>query len=131
MRPSTPSLPRRLIGPVLLAACVLTAGRGEPADPPPKNDKAKPVETSKVELHRLTNDDLLKQTAGIYDKAAQDYRAAGRALASAEILFEEAAKQADAPDTTEVPGPRPLGPVGKEPTAEDKARAAGEAAKAK
>lgn len=131
MRPSTPSLPRRLIGPIMFAACVLIAERGEPADPPPTDDKTKTVETNKVELHRLKNDDLLKQTGGIYDKAAQDYRATGRAIASAEILLEEAAKQADAPDTTEAPGPRPLGPVRKEPTAEDKARATGEAAKAK
>jgi small-conductance mechanosensitive channel len=116
---------------MLAVACVLAAGRGQPADPPPTDDKAKPVETNKVELHRLKNDDVLKQATGIYDKAAQDYLAAARALASAEILLEEATKQADAPGGTEAAGPRPNGPAGKEPTAEEKARAAEDAAKAK
>jgi small-conductance mechanosensitive channel len=116
---------------MLAAACVLAAGQSRPADAPTTDDKARPVETTKVELHRLKNDDVLKQAAAIYDKASQDYLAAARALAAAEILLEETTKPAGAPAGTEAAGPRPPGPAGKEPTAEDNARAAGEAAKAK
>jgi small-conductance mechanosensitive channel len=116
---------------MLAAACVLAAERVRSADPPPPNDTAKPVEANKVELHLLRNDDVLKQAAGIYDKVAQDYLAAARALAAAEILLEEAAKQTDAPAGTEIEGSRPLEPAKKEPTDEDVARAAVDGAKAK
>jgi hypothetical protein len=131
MRLFAPLLPHRLIGPVMLAAaCTLAAGRAQTADPLPTDDKAKPAETNKIELHRLKNDDVLKQASAIYDKAAQDYLAASRALASAELLLEQAARQADALEGTEAAGPpRAPGPSGKEPTAEDNARAAEEAAK--
>src|SRR5262249_1458638 len=71
-------------------------------------------------------DDLLKRAGGIYDKAAQDYLAVARALASAELLLEEAAHQADAEVEAKPPGPRPP-----DSTADEKARAAVEAAKAK
>jgi small-conductance mechanosensitive channel len=129
MRLSAP--PRRPVAAVILAAAfALEAGRGRPADPPPTADKARPVEANKVELHRLKNDDMLKQAVGIYDKAAQDYLAAARAIATAEILLEEAGRPADRPAGIEAAVPRPLGPEGKEPTAEDKARAAGDVAKA-
>jgi small-conductance mechanosensitive channel len=116
---------------MLAFACVLAAGQSRPADKPSADDKAKPAETNKVELHRLKNDDLLKQAAGIYDKAAQDYLAAERALAGAEILLEEAGKPADAPAGADAAAPRTGGPAEKELTAEDKARAAEDAAKAK
>src|SRR5262249_4254616 len=79
------------------AAWALAAGSGRPADPPPPDDKAKPAETVKVELHRLKNDALLKQAAAIYAKASQDYLAAARALAAAEILLREATEKADGP----------------------------------
>jgi small-conductance mechanosensitive channel len=129
MQPSAP--PCRFVRAMMLAtACVLTAGQGRPADPPAPADKAKLAETNKVELHRLKNDDVLKQAVGIHDKAAQDYRVAARALATSEILLKEAATQAEAPAGTEATAP-PLGSAGKEPTAEEKARAASDAAKAK
>jgi small-conductance mechanosensitive channel len=113
---SLPSRLRRLVRAVLLAvaACALAAGRGLPADPP-ADDKAKPVETKPVEFHRLTNDDLLKRAQGIHDKAVNDYRAAARALAAAEVLLEET----DVPAEAKSPDP-----VKKAPTAEDKAEAA-------
>jgi small-conductance mechanosensitive channel len=116
---------------MLAAACALAAGLARSAEPPPPaSEKVKPLETKKVELNRLKNDELLKQAAGIYDRVAQDYLAAARLLATAEILLEEAAKQTGAPATTEA-APPPLGSPGKGRTAEEKAQAAGEAAKAK
>src|SRR5262245_26810088 len=124
MRPSMPPCLRQPAWAVLLAAAfVWAAGRGHSAEPPSTGDKAKPAE---VELHRLPNDDLLKRAGGIYDKAAQDYLAVARALAAAEVLLEEAAQQADAAVEAKPPGPR-----SPDPTADDKARAAVEAAKAK
>jgi small-conductance mechanosensitive channel len=116
---------------MLAAVCVLAAAPGRSADPPPAESKPKPVETTKVELHRLKNDDVLKQAAAIYDKAAQDYLASARALAAAETLLEDAGKLADAPAGAEAAAVRPAGQDVKEPTAEDKARVAGDAAKAK
>jgi small-conductance mechanosensitive channel len=116
---------------VLAAAFVLAAEQGRPAGPRPTDDKAKPVETNKLELHRLKNDDVLKQAAGIYSKAAQDYLAAARALATAEILLEEPAKQMDGSAGTEPAVPPQPAPTGNAPTAEDKARSAEDAAKAK
>src|SRR5262245_20539163 len=87
--------------PVLLAAvCLLAAVPVRADDPPTSHDKSKPVETNKVELHRLTNDDLLKQAQAIYDRASRDYLATARALAAAEILLEEATREADAPPET-------------------------------
>src|SRR5262245_52728102 len=115
MRPSAP-WPRPVGAVMLAAACVLAAERVRSADPPRPDGKAKPVEANKVELHLLKNDDVLNQAAGIYDQAAQDYLAAARALATAEILLEEAAKQTDAPAWTETEGPRPPDLAKKEPT---------------
>jgi small-conductance mechanosensitive channel len=112
---------------LLAVVCLLAAGKVRPADTPPVSDGPKPAEAIKVEVHRLKNDDLLKKAAGVYDKAAQDYLSAARALATAEILLEEAAKPADAPVGKDAAGPRPSG---KEPTAEDKARVTGDAARA-
>jgi small-conductance mechanosensitive channel len=108
---------------LLATVCFWAAGRGHAAEPPSAGDKAKPAE---VELHRLPNDDLLKRAGGIYDKAAQDYLAVARALALAEVLLEEATQQADAAVEAKTPGPR-----SPDPTADDKARAAVEAVKAR
>jgi hypothetical protein len=79
---------------------------------------AKPAAPPKpaVALHKLPNDDLLKQARGIYDKAAGDYRAQFRALAAAEQLFDEVAEPAarsDGPDKAE---PAQVPPVA-DPTA--------------
>lgn len=120
----------RPVGAVMLAAVwALTAGGGRAAEPPPADDKAKPMETMKVEIHRLENDALLKQAAAILAKAFQDYLAAARALATAEVLLAEAAAKADGPPGTKPPAPRPPESEGKGPTAEDKAQAAVDAAR--
>jgi len=116
---------------MLTAAWALAAGSGRPADPPPPDDKAKPAETVKVELHRLENGALLKQAAAIYAKASQDYLATARALAAAEILLGEATEKADGPPEAKTPAPRPPDSEGKGPAAEDKAQAAVDAAKAR
>jgi small-conductance mechanosensitive channel len=116
---------------MLAAAIVLAAGRGLPAEPSPPDDKGKPVEANTVELHLLKNDDLLKQATAIFDKTAQDYLAAARALAAAEILLQEVTKQMGEPSGTEPESPQPLGSVRTEPMPEDRVRAAADAAKAK
>jgi small-conductance mechanosensitive channel len=110
---------------LLAVSCALAVARGQPAVPQSSGDKAKSAELTKVELHRLPNDDLLKQAGSIYAKASQDYLAAARALASAEILLEEAAKDADTPPETKLSSPESTDP------AEVKAQAASEAAKVK
>src|SRR5262245_13776287 len=111
---------------VLVAACLSHADRffaGSPVDP-----KAKPPEAKKVELHRLTNEELLKQAAAIFDKASWDYLAQMRALASTEALLEEAREQAEALK----PAPAaPDKPPAMEVSGEEAARKAVEAAKAK
>src|SRR5262245_34758123 len=90
-----PSMPPRLRSPVwallLTAACVLSAARGQQGEPPTAENKVKPAEAPRVELHRLPNDELLKQAGGIFDKASQDYLATARGLAAAEVLLDEAA----------------------------------------
>jgi small-conductance mechanosensitive channel len=130
MRPPAPL--RRPVGALILAAAfVLVAGRGVLADSPATDDKAKPVEAKKVEFHLLKNDELLKQAAGIYDKTAQDYLAAARALTAAEIFLEEVTKHMGALAGTEPEGTQSLGQMETDSTAEDKARAAGDAAKVK
>src|SRR5262245_11935787 len=113
-------LPRRglPLGAVILTAVwALTAANGRPAEPPPPDDKAKPMGPMKVELHRLENDVLLKQAAAIYSKAFQDYLAAARALATAEVLLAEAAAKADGAPGTKPPRPRPPESEGNGPTA--------------
>src|SRR4051812_34489673 len=110
MRPSLLACRRLSAGSVLLF-WVLFAMIGRPAQPP-AGDTIKPMEMNKAELHRLKNEDLLKQASTIHEKAAQDYLAAARALASVELLLDEVARPADAPDESKTP-PKPA-----EPTAE-------------
>src|SRR5688500_3035463 len=50
----------------------------------PKASDVKPGEIKKVELHRLSNDELLKHANAIHDKASWDYLAQARALAFGE-----------------------------------------------
>ncbi len=125
MRPSLPPCLRLSAWAVILVIWILSAVIGRPAQPPPPGDTMKPMEMNKVELHRLKNEDLLKQASTIHEKAAQDYLAAARALASVELLLEEAARPADAP-VEEKPSPKPA-----DPTAETKAQAAVDATRLK
>ncbi len=83
---------------VLAAVWLTLLDRGWPADPRPA-----PAETKKVEIHRLTNEELLKQAAAIYEKASRDYLAQLRALASAEALLEEIRKQTEAGNVASFP----------------------------
>src|SRR5262245_2104249 len=95
------------------ALCFILPGRTNAgSSTPPADDKAKPAETKKVELYRLTNEELLKQADAIFDKVSRDYLALHRALATAELLLEEVRKQTDA---VKVP-PRPTAkPAAMEP----------------
>src|SRR5262245_25470458 len=79
--------------PLLLAAvCLSFPGWGHPAETP-ENGKAGPGKTRKIDLHRLTNEELIKKATAIYDKASRDYLAQLRALALAEMLLKEAQNQ--------------------------------------
>ncbi|HUR53325.1 MAG TPA: mechanosensitive ion channel domain-containing protein [Gemmataceae bacterium] len=81
---------------LLAALALLLPDRGRPADPPAPDPKAKPAEGKAVELHKLTNADLVAAATLVYQKALDDYRAQYRALAAAESLFAAAQKQTDA-----------------------------------
>jgi small-conductance mechanosensitive channel len=116
---------------LLGAVCFWASDPVRSADPPAPADKAKSAETTKVELHRLKNDDLLKIATGIYEKGTQDYLAAARAIASTEILMEDAASRVDAAARAKVPGFLGPAPMRKKPTAEEEAQAALDAAKVK
>ena len=100
--------------------------RGQPADAPPA-DKAKLIEAKKVELPRLTNEELLKQAETIYAKASRDYLAQLRALATAEALLDEIRLQAEA---VTIPPPTSDSATGRPPD-EHAAEKAVEAAKAR
>src|SRR5262249_43727600 len=108
---------------LLAAVCLFLPARGLAAEPP-ADDKARPAETKKVELPRLTNEELLKQADALYDKANRDYLAQLRALAAAEAMLDEARKQTDEVKTA------PSSPGG-QPAGEDGAKKAVDAAKTK
>jgi small-conductance mechanosensitive channel len=111
---------------LLAAVCLLLPGWGRPAEPP-ADDKSRPAEPKKVELPRLTNEELLKQADGLYEKASWDYLAQLRALAAAEVLLEEVRKQTDDLKVA----PRPTGnPASRQPPGEEAARKAVDAASA-
>jgi small-conductance mechanosensitive channel len=79
--------------PLLLAAvCLSFPGWGRPAETP-ENSKAGPGKTRKIDLHRLTNEELIKKATAIYDKASRDFLAQLRALAFAEMLLKEVQNQ--------------------------------------
>ncbi len=113
------------------AVSILAADHSRAAEPRSADDIAKPSQANQPELHRLKNDDLLKQAGEIYEKAADDYRAAARALAAAEVLFEEATKELAARVETKTPATVQLDSERNAPTADDKAQAAVEESKAK
>jgi small-conductance mechanosensitive channel len=91
---------------LLAAVCLVPPARGLAAEPP-ADDKPRPAETKKLELPRLTNEELLKQVDAILDKASRDYLACFRALAAAEARLEEVRGQTD--DVPPAPGGRPAG----------------------
>src|SRR5438445_13720255 len=77
----------------LLTATWLThPGRSLPADKPTP-DKARPAEVKKIELHQLTNEELVKQADAIWQKMTRDYLAQRRALATAKALLDDVRKQ--------------------------------------
>jgi small-conductance mechanosensitive channel len=49
----------------------------------------------KIELHQLSNDELVKQVGAIWEKMSRDYLAQRRALATAEALLEDVRTQTD------------------------------------
>jgi small-conductance mechanosensitive channel len=106
----------------LLMVCLALPTASRSAEPPAP-DKPAPAETKKVELPRLTNEELLKQADAIYDKASRDYLAQLRALAAAEAMLDDARRQTD-----EVTVPPPSGGP---PAGEDAAKKAVEAARSR
>lgn len=117
-------------GMLSITLVVLAVEPGRSTQQPAGADSGKSAANKPTELHRLKNEDLLKQAVGIYDKAEQEYRAALRALAAAELLLEETTKAAEPPPNPKSSGPPP-DPVGKKLTAEGKAQAAVDLAKEK
>jgi small-conductance mechanosensitive channel len=116
-----------------LAATVLVAAAGVAlpgfgrAAGQPGEVKPKPAEPAKVELFRLTNEELLKQADAIYQTASRDYLAQQRAVTTVELLLEEVRAQAG-----RVPEPPPAdSKVAAQPATERGAKKAVEAAKAK
>ncbi|MCC6420461.1 MAG: mechanosensitive ion channel [Gemmataceae bacterium] len=93
-------------------------------DAPREADKSRLPEAKKVELHRLTNEELLKQVDARYSAASLDYLAQFRALATAEALFEEVRGQTDAVKDAPPPG-------ADRPPGEDAAKKAVDAARAR
>jgi small-conductance mechanosensitive channel len=111
----------------LACACLTQPVSGCLADPPAA-DKGKPAETKKVELHRLTNEELLKQAEAIYQAAARDYLAQTRALAMAEMLLDEVRKQLTG---TKGAAPAETKQSAGQPAGEEAAKKAVEVAKAR
>jgi small-conductance mechanosensitive channel len=91
---------------LLAALCRGLPGLAGPAEAP-RNAKAKPSDAAKVELHRLTNEELRKQADTIYEKASRDYLAQLRALASTEVVLEEVRKQTDGVKALPAPAGNP------------------------
>ena len=113
-------------GTLAITFFVVAAEPARSVQQPSAGDTATSAAAKPVELQRLKNEELLKQAGGIWDKAVQEYRAAARALAAAELLLEEASKRADAVAEPKIPDP-----VDKKPTAEEKAQAVLDAAKSR
>jgi small-conductance mechanosensitive channel len=122
---------------ILLAGVVLALPIRGPAAELPPEPMSKPVVSKKVEIHRLTSEELFKQADAIYAKASRDYLAQLRALATAEVLLAEVRTTTDGGKTAP---PSPTGPevdkaakVGKPArlSSEDSAKKALDAAKAK
>src|SRR5262245_5671706 len=79
---------------LLMAVCWTHPSRGFPADQPAP-DKAPPAGVKKIELHQLSNDELVKQVTTMWEKMSRDYLAQRRALATAEALLDDARMQTD------------------------------------
>src|SRR5262245_8754025 len=58
----------------------------------PAPEKTPPAGVKKIELHQLSNDELVKQVGAIWEKMSRDYLAQRRALATAEELLDEVRK---------------------------------------
>jgi small-conductance mechanosensitive channel len=117
-----------ILAATLAVVYFLADRRGEAAGPPFADDDS---QANQSELHRLKNDELLKQAGAIYGKAAEEYRATVRALAAAEIMLQEASERTAMPrDTQTSPSPA-RSPAGNGLTAEAKAQAAVDEAKVK
>jgi small-conductance mechanosensitive channel len=112
---------------LLTVLCLVLAGQGRPADPPPMDDKSKLVEMKKVELNQLPNKDLLEQSGALHEKTSWDYLAQLRALAAAEVLLDEVRRQTDEVKIPAPPTPTP----GATEASEEAARMALDAAKAR
>src|SRR5262249_32712004 len=110
------------------AVCLTLPGRGRPAQTPAKG-QAGPAQTKKVELHRLTNEELLKKAAALYAGASRDYLAQRRAPAVAPALLPAGRKQTAPPDNP--PPPPRAGPGAGPPAGEAAARKAVDAARAR
>jgi small-conductance mechanosensitive channel len=94
----------------------------------PAAEKGKPREAKKIELYRLTNEELLKQVDTIYQTTAGDYLGQARALALAEMLLDEVRKQlADMKQAPAANAKQGAGP----PVGEDAAKKAVDAAKSR
>ncbi len=78
-------------GMLVVTLLLLAAAPGRSVQQPTVDESAKSAAKPLLEVYRLKNDDLLMQASGIYDKAAQEYRSALRAVAAAELLLGESA----------------------------------------
>jgi small-conductance mechanosensitive channel len=99
---------------------------------PPPGPSGKPAETKKVELHKLSNEDLLKAAAATYDPAAQDHLAQLRAVAAAERMLKEVRQAASPlkPAKDPEPAKKPDRPEGGEAKPPEPKRSEEEAARA-
>src|SRR5262249_55786335 len=79
---------------LLMAVCWTHPSRGLPADQPAP-EKAPPAGVKKIELHQLSNDELVKQVGAIWEKMSRDYLTQRRALATAEALLDDVRMQTD------------------------------------
>src|SRR5262252_9216290 len=79
---------------LLTALCWAHPSRGFPADQPAP-DKAPSAGVKKIELHQLSNDELVKQVSAIWEKMSRDYLAQRRALVTAEALLDDIRMQTD------------------------------------
>src|SRR5262245_35601248 len=79
---------------LLTAVCWIHPSRGLPADPPAP-EKAPSAGVKKIELHQLSNDELVKQVGAIWEKMSRDYLAQRRALVTAEALLDDVRMQTD------------------------------------
>jgi small-conductance mechanosensitive channel len=122
---------RRAFAAVLIDCLLLLAAeRGASRDDKP-DDKAKAVETSKLDISKLPNEELLKQATAFYTKGSGDFLAAARALAGVEAQLDDASKQLANLTPPKVEPKKTEDPKGTDTANEDAAKAAVDAAKRK